>query len=148
MPAAQLEAALCDWLAKCHPDDRLEAAVRALLQRGLRHRRTTVREWYEHHTVKELEARLERTHCLWQDANAEQRARLAASIITEIHAAGGWITAVRPRPRCAPHFEELLVHHGAGDESLPTHRNLPLPPAGGGAVWTLRGLSLVTCYGP
>jgi hypothetical protein len=29
------------------------------------------------------------------------------------------VTAVRPRPAWAPYFEELLVRHGAGDESRP-----------------------------
>jgi hypothetical protein len=165
--ADQLEAACVEWLSKCHPDDQLEAAARALVERGLRQRRIPSTEWSERRTVKELEGRLarqrwmydrgdmpqaeyeavsaevkaelarvkalpnepetvrQRSHRLtdlvaaWTDANADQRARLAASVTVEIQVENARMTAVRPRPAWAPYFEELLVRHGAGDEGLP-----------------------------
>jgi len=61
MPADQLEAPCTTGWRSAIPT----IASRALLQRGLRQRRSTVREWYERHTVKELEARLERTLKAW-----------------------------------------------------------------------------------
>ena len=163
--ADPLEATFVEWLGKCHPDDRLEAAARNLVERGLRQRRIPGREWNERRTVKELEGRLgrlrymfdkghmpqaeyderwaevnadlarakelpaepetvrQRSHRLtdlvapWRDANPDQRARMAASVTVEIQVENARVTAVRPRPAWAPHFEELLVRHGAGDES-------------------------------
>jgi hypothetical protein len=70
-------------------------------------------------TSREFSARLTDLVAAWQDATSEQRARLAASIVTEITLAGGRMSSVRPRPAWAPYFEELLVSHGAGDEGLP-----------------------------
>jgi hypothetical protein len=52
----------------------------------------------------------------WRDANPEQRARLAASIVSEIQMTDGRISAIRPRSAWVAYFEELL-HDGAGDES-------------------------------
>jgi hypothetical protein len=46
----------------------------------------------------------------------QQRAGLAASLVSEIQAADGRLSAVRPHPAWAPYFEQLL-HDGAGDES-------------------------------
>ena len=165
VPAEPLETAFVEWLSMCHPDERLETASQALLERGLRQRHVPAREWNERRHVKELEERRHRTALVfrmglisesqfrsevdaleqqivqvraqpaaatsrefsarltdlvaaWHDATSEQRARLAASIVTEITLAGGRMISVRPRPAWAPYFEELLeVSHGAGDES-------------------------------
>ena len=64
--ADALEAELAGWLAKCHPDDRLEAAAQALVERGMRQRQTLPREWDERRTAKELEARRKRTALVFE----------------------------------------------------------------------------------
>jgi DNA invertase Pin-like site-specific DNA recombinase len=59
--AEPLEAAFVQWLSTCHPEDQLETAALALLERGLRQRRLPAREWNERRQVKELEERRRRT---------------------------------------------------------------------------------------
>src|SRR5206468_9920050 len=155
-----LERELCDWLAKCQLGDQVEAATRQLVERGLRGRRTAVQDLRERHSVKELEARIERLtkawavygtlneadyraevdraraeiakaravpelptirHLsqrltdlvqAWHDATSEQRARLAAAIVAEIHVDERHIVAIRPRLALAPYFEELVATDG------------------------------------
>jgi hypothetical protein len=68
-------------------------------------------------TTREFSARLTDLVAAWKDANSEKRAQLAASIVGEITVTAGKLSAIRPRPAWAPHFEELLeVSDGAGDE--------------------------------
>ena len=71
----------------------------------------------EPETVRQRSVRLTDLVTAWRDANPDQRARLAASVTVEIQVENARVTAVRPRPAWAPYFEELLVRHGAGDES-------------------------------
>src|SRR5205807_6813414 len=60
------EAELVTWLATCHPDDQVEAAARAVLERGLRQRRTAPSAFDERRTTKALTTRLERTTDLYR----------------------------------------------------------------------------------
>ena len=47
-------------MAKCHPDELLEAAARALVEQGLHQRRLSGKEWRERRSVKGLEDQLDR----------------------------------------------------------------------------------------
>jgi len=95
------------------PESQFRAEIEALEQR-LAH----VRAQPDVPTTRQFSARLTDLVAAWRDATSDQRARLAASIVTEITVADGALMAIRPRPAWAPYFEELLeVSHGAGDES-------------------------------
>lgn len=61
-----LEAELVAWLATCHPDEQVDAAARAVVERGLRQRRTAAVEFDERRSIKALTARLERTTDLYR----------------------------------------------------------------------------------
>jgi hypothetical protein len=65
--------------------------------------------------MRQASRRLTDLLAAWRDANPEQRARLAASIVSEIQVTDGRISAIRPRSARVAYFEELL-HDGAGDE--------------------------------
>src|SRR5712692_3203741 len=154
-----LEDELLAWLAKCQLGDQVEAATRALVERGLRERRTASYEFQERRTVKELEARIQRlikayavyglneadfrketaraeaelaqaraipavptmrqvsgriTDLVraWKLATEDQRARLVASLLTEIHVDQRRIVAIRPRLALRAYFQELIEADG------------------------------------
>ena len=67
-------------------------------------------------TMRQATRRLTDLLAAWRDANPEQRAQLAASIVSEIQVTDGRISAIRPRIAWLAYFEELL-HDGAGDET-------------------------------
>ena len=81
-----LEAELVTWLATCHPDDQVEAAARAVLERGLRQRRTAPSEFDERRTTKALTTRLERTTDLyrWGHIGKDDYQRERAAIEAEL----------------------------------------------------------------
>ena len=66
--------------------------------------------------MRQATRRLTNLLAAWRDANPEQRAQLAASIVSEIQVTDARISAIRPRSAWVAYFEELL-HDGAGDES-------------------------------
>jgi hypothetical protein len=66
--------------------------------------------------MRQASRRLTDLLAAWRDADPEQRARLVASLVSEIQVADGRLSAIRPHPAWAPYFEQLL-HDGAGDES-------------------------------
>ncbi|MDQ6719392.1 MAG: recombinase family protein [Candidatus Dormibacteraeota bacterium] len=71
---------------------------------------------HEPQTIRQASRRLTDLLAAWRDANPEERARLAASIVSEIQVTDGRISAIRPRTAWVAYFEQLL-HDGAGDES-------------------------------
>lgn len=51
-PLGVLERDLVEWLATCHPDDRLKMKTKELVENGLRQRRIPSAEWDERRMVK------------------------------------------------------------------------------------------------
>jgi hypothetical protein len=78
------------------------------------------------HTIRQSSKHIDDIVDAWNDATADQRARLASSIVTELWVKDRTITAVRPSPGWAPFFEELL-------KTLPRERETGLEPPQGKA---------------
>ncbi len=81
-----LEAEQVTWLATYYPDDQVEAAARAVVERGLRQRTTAPGEFDEQRTTKALTVRLECTTDLYQwghigkDEYQRERATIEAEL--------------------------------------------------------------------
>ncbi len=60
-------------------------------------------------SIRQCSHRITDVVAAWRDANPDQQARLAASILSELHVKDGKISAIRPRPAWVPYFEELLA---------------------------------------
>jgi site-specific DNA recombinase len=60
-------------------------------------------------TVRQCSHRITDVVAAWHDANPDQRARLAAGILSQLHVKDGKIHAIRPRQAWIPYFEELLA---------------------------------------
>ena len=60
-------------------------------------------------TLRQCSHRITDVVAAWHDANPDQQARLAASILSQLHVKDGKINAIRPRPAWIPYFEELLA---------------------------------------
>ena len=63
-------------------------------------------------TMRQMSARITDLVHAWESASEDQRARLAAAILTEIHVEDQRIVAIRPRPALRPYFEELIETDG------------------------------------
>jgi DNA invertase Pin-like site-specific DNA recombinase len=63
-------------------------------------------------TMRQVSARLTDLVRAWSRATDDQRARLVASLITEIHVENRRIVAIRPRLALAPYFRELVSAGG------------------------------------
>jgi hypothetical protein len=74
------------------------------------------------YTIRQSSKRIGNIVEAWNDATADQRARLASSMVSELWVTDRTITAVRPRPGWAPYFEELL-------KTLPRERETGLEAA-------------------
>jgi hypothetical protein len=66
-------------------------------------------------TMRQASRRLTDLLAAWRDADPQQQARLAASLVSEVEVADRRLSAIRPHPAGAPYFEQLL-HDGAGVE--------------------------------
>ena len=63
-------------------------------------------------TIRQVSARITDLVRAWDGANAEQRARLVAAVLTEVHVEKGAIVAIMPRAALRPYFQELIEVHG------------------------------------
>jgi hypothetical protein len=66
-------------------------------------------------TIRQSSQRIMDLVAAWKDATPDQRARLVASILSEIQVKDWTVVAVRPRPAWGSYFEELI-------ETLPRER--------------------------
>ncbi len=60
-------------------------------------------------TLRERSQRLTDLVAAWRDAKLEQRARLAAAVVSEIQVTDGRLSAIRPRGAWVSYFEELCT---------------------------------------
>jgi len=78
--------------------------------------------------IRQCSHRITDVVAAWRDANPDQQARLAASILSELHDKDGTVSAIRPRPAWIPYFEDLLAVRWSRERETRVSRAMPTQP--------------------